>query len=148
MKNFLLLVTVVFLLTGCVRLHRLVSQYELPVQSLQTQRQEGKTRVFFYNATAPSGFDFKDKIDIVLDGKNVGSIIPREYIVVNLKPAEYELNLTHYDVFKFSNTYKLKISGEDMFVKVYNGIFKTKYKLDDQFSVKFDSWYKPAYQKH
>jgi len=148
MKKLSLLLIVSFFFIGCGQFFRLTPQYDLPIQSLKAERQQGKTRVLFYNTTnlVLFGLDFTDKIDILLNNKNVGSARAREYILVDLEPKEYELNLTHYDaLIKFSNTYKLMVSDVDMFVNVYNGLVSTKYKLDKQLPDKFDKRFEPAY---
>jgi len=150
MKKITLLLIISFFCTGCGQFYRLTPQYKLPKQSLETPHQQEKTRVFFYNTSnlLLFGLDFTDKIDILLDNKNVGSIRRGEYIFIDIEPKEYELNLSHYDLFmKFSNTYDLIVNGTDIFVKVFNGMISTKYKLDEQLPIKFEKRFKSFYIK-
>lgn len=150
MKKNIFLLIIPFFFIGCGQFYRLMPQYNLPEQSLKTPHQQGNTRVFFYNTSnlLLFGSDFTDKIDILLDNKNVGSIRRNEYILIDVKPKEYELNLSHHDLLmKFSNTYNLKVSGKNMFIKIYNGLMSTKYKLEEQFPNNFEKRFKPIYKK-
>ncbi len=83
MKNVIkiLLITILLIsIVGCAQFRRLDPQYPLPNQSMSYQPQEGKTKVIFFNG---SNFflhrlDMTDKIDIVINNKNVGSIRLRD----------------------------------------------------------------------
>ncbi len=150
MKNVIkiLLITILLIsIVGCAQFRRLDPQYPLPNQSTSYQPQEGKTKVIFFNGSNffLHGLDMTDKIDIVINNKNVGSIRLGEYVVIDLIPGKYQMKLTHYDIGTFSDEYTLEVIEGEMYIKVYNGLISTKFKIVEKLPERFQERYRNYY---
>jgi len=141
----LLLITVI---PGCYGIHhkfeRIEPQYTLIPRTMHgLPAEEGNSRVVIFNNSNVLlyGPDLTDKIDILIDNKPLGSIRMHEYIMFDLMLGTHNLDLTHYDLFKFSNSYNLEINDNKMYIEVYNGLISTKFKLVHELPERFHEKY-------
>jgi len=130
-----------FFLTSCATVNY---DYQLPDQSLDKSDKAGKTRVIFYNALNPLFLDGSWRIGIKIDDVGVQNLHINRYVQVFLDPGEYKLSLSHVDVFTFNDDYTLNVSGDTLFVRVYNGLISTKYEVQSSEPEDFRSKYRPV----
>lgn len=139
--KFLTVTSLTFLLASCATVK---NEYDLPNQSIDALPGEGETRVIFYNGLNPLFIDGSWRIGIKIDGAGVENLHINKYVQVFLKPGAYTLGLSHVDVFTFKDEYPFNVSGETMFVKVYNGVVSTKFEVQSSEPKNFRSKYSPV----
>jgi len=138
---YLSVLSLVLVLSGCATV---VNEYDLPDQGLDKPVDSGKTRVIFYNSLNPLFLDGSWRIGLELDDVGVENLHLYKYVQVFLQPGQYKLGLSHVDVFTFKDEYPFEVGSETMFVKVYNGLVSTKYKIQQGEPENFRTTYQPA----
>lgn len=118
--------------------------YALPDQSIDKPAEAGKTRVIFYNGLNPLFLDGSWRIGIKIDDVGVHNLHINKYVQLFLEPGEYKLGLSHVDVFTFQDEYPFKVTGDSMYVKVYNGLVSTKFEIQKAEPEGFRSKYRPV----
>jgi hypothetical protein len=63
---------------------------------------------------------------------------------VFLSEGEHVINLEHVDPIAFSDTYKIVVSDNDLYVKVSRTLFGNSLEIQDQLPPQFEQEYKAA----
>lgn len=116
------------MIAGCATVR---NEYSLPTQSLSATSYKSETRVVFYNGNGfnPLFLDGSWRVGIKIDGKGVDNLHIGKYVQVFLVPGTYNIELSHFDIFTFSDEYTLQVGAEDMYVRVYNALMSTEYEV-------------------
>ncbi len=124
-------------------------EYPLPSQALDAPPTDGKTKVIFYNGNGfnPLFLDGSWRVGIKIDGVGVENLHVKKYVQVFLTPGNYDIELSHIDLFTFRNEYSFDVGSETMFAKVYNTPISTKYELQESEPQSFAEKYEPANKK-
>ena len=101
----------------------------LPSQDVSTPVPPGYVRVVFFNDTLEALNWATGTIRIQVDGQTAPSLYLNHYAQLFLRPGEYELMLEHWDVFKFTDRYRVQIAEPGMFFRVWCTPFATKYEV-------------------
>ncbi|MDP6968383.1 MAG: hypothetical protein QGG88_04625 [Gammaproteobacteria bacterium] len=138
-----LLVMVAVVVAGCASVG---NEYALPSQDLSLLPDDGKTKVVFYNGNGlnPLYLDGSWRVGIKLDNVGVANLHIGEYVQVFLTPGDYDIELSHIDVFTFRDTYRVNVGADTVFVKVYNTPISTKYELQTDAPQNFGQEYEPG----
>jgi hypothetical protein len=121
-------------------------QFDLPVQSLNTEIPAGHTAVVFFNASSwlTHGLDRSGKVNVAVSGKNLASLWLGEYVLVMLPPGEYFVSLAHWDLATFTSSHALTVKGERTFVKVYATLTSNGLEVLEAQPPDFERSYEPA----
>ena len=108
----------------------------------------GLTRVMFFNTSNRALYFESGWIRIRLDGRTVPTLWLNEYVQIFVQPGSHELLLEHYDVFSFTDTYRLEVAGREMLLEVWCRPFSTTFRqvdaLPSNFATDFSAARKPA----
>lgn len=104
------------------------------VQDAKAKQQAtpGDTRVVIFNtAGALHTIDDTSRLTISLDGDELAVLRSREFTQVYLPRGDYELTLTHWDVFTFSSSHNVTIEGDEVFLDVSPTILSNSLTVGD-----------------
>jgi hypothetical protein len=108
---------------------------------LRTNVPDGYTRVVFFNDSIEALYFESGNIRIQLNGQTAPSLYLNHYAQLFLRPGDYELLLEHFDLFTFTDRYKITIAGQQVLIRLWCRPISTKYeiveKLPDNFEVNF-----------
>lgn len=90
----------------------------------------GKTQIVFFNSTnrmlwGPG----TGRIEIRINGGPADYLRQRKYVQVFLTPGSYKLELSHFDIFTFNDTYPLEVGTKPMYIEVFNSPVKTNFEI-------------------
>jgi hypothetical protein len=105
------------------------ARIEAPSQSLEFARPAGKTRIVFFNDTNLLLWPASNKIVMALNDEVSPPLFSGEYLQVFVDAGGYVFRLRHWDVFTFTDEHQLTISGEQMYIKVFNKFTSTEFEI-------------------
>jgi hypothetical protein len=126
---------------GCTTVSR---EYQLTDQSLNAAMTPGKARVLFFNDTILALYPLSNRIGIKVGGRGVAAPFSGEYVQVDLEKGTYDLHLSHFDVFYFTDKYSLPVDRDKLNVRVYNSPVATAFEVVENLPAGFERIYKPV----
>lgn len=99
----------------------------------------GDGQVLFYNgADILHAIDNTARLNIWVNGKPMGQLRVKEYVVVQLPPGKYEVKLQHQDMVNIRSTHQIEIDNITKVIRVEPTIASNKltlkYALPDNFA--------------
>lgn len=139
----LIVIILAVLLASCASVR---NEYVLPAQDLNVSPESEKTKVVFYNGNGfnPLYLDGSWRVGIKIDGVGVENLNIGKYVQLFLNPGNYNVELSHIDIFTFRDVYSFDVGSDAMYVKVYNTPISTKYKIEQNEPDSFREKFEPA----
>lgn len=87
----------------------------------------GNGKVLIYNgAGALHKMDNTARLNIVLDGKSLGQIRPKEYVIVDLENGKHEFTALHIDMVNMRSKHQVEINPNTKVIKIEPTITSNK----------------------
>ena len=137
-KNILLIFLGLFLLS-CGTASGL---YKNPI--FEAQANKGQySKIIFYNNTNFGLYPTSSGIGmgIIIDGKYVTKLRWRRYIEFYVEKGLHELQVYHWDVFKFTSSYKLEFNEDDYVIELQCTPVSNAYFIKNELPPNFESDY-------
>ena len=137
-KNILLIFMSLFLLSyGTAS-----GIYKNPIVEGQTNKGQ-YSKIIFYNNTNLVLYPTSSAIGIgiIIDGKYVTKLKWGQYIELHVQKDPHELQLYHWDVFKFTNNYKLEFNEDIYVIELYCKPVSNAYVIKNELPPNFESNY-------
>jgi len=135
-------------LTSC-SLQSITTEYDiLIVEKENTTNNLGDGQIMIY-----SGADWKHRIDnsaklnVWIDGKALGQLLPREYVIVKMKKGEHKISLLHKDIANFKSEHLFQIDKDTKILKVKPTITSNKAELTNELPKKWEVYEYMSYKK-
>jgi len=138
-------ISVIFLLLAIFSSCSTVKQeINLSSQKLNSPITSDKSRVIFFNTSNKILYsDGSWRIGIKLNGKGLANLDFDEYVLIDLTPGKYSLELSHIDIFTFRDLYYLDVIDQYMYIEVYNEITSTDFNILPNKPEDFENKYSP-----
>jgi hypothetical protein len=126
-KNMLITCAATLLFLSCASVS---TSYKDPVEEARTNKGQYAS-VVFYNDTnillypSSSGIG----IEVIIDGMLVSKLKWDQRIEVYIKKGRHHLMLTHWDVFKFTDSYELNVTEDNYLITLYCRPVSTAYEI-------------------
>ncbi|MBN1958618.1 MAG: hypothetical protein JXQ81_09180 [Desulfuromonadales bacterium] len=130
------------LLCGCASIE-FPSSFDT-TQDIHAAPDAGTSRVIFFNPVSFGGvkLNLNMSVHIEIDGQAGPFIQHSQYFQVFLSEGEHMIKLEHVDPIAFSDTYKIVVSDNDLYVKVSRTLFGNSLEIQDQLPPQFEQEYK------
>lgn len=128
-----------FLLSSCA-LKPITAEYDFIPLSVNdvTLAQLGNGKVLFYNgANILHKIDNTARLNVWINGKALGQIRGREYLIVDLPKGELEVKLLHIDVVNMRSTHTITLNDSVKVVKVKPTFTSNKLEITNVLPEKF-----------
>jgi hypothetical protein len=131
-----------FLLSSCA-LKPITAEYDfvpLHVNDV-TLSKLGNGKVLFYNgANILHKIDNTARLNVWINGKALGQIRGREYLIVDLPKGELEVKLHHIDVVNMRSTHTFTLNDTIKIIKVKPTVKSNKLEITNEFPKKFEKF--------
>ena len=116
--------------------------YKNPIVEAQTNKAK-YSRVIFYNSTKLGLYPTSSAIGIgiIIDGKYVTKLRWSRYIEFYVDKGPHELQLYHWDVFKFTSSYKLEFNEDVYVIELHCTAVSNAYVIKNELPPNFESDY-------
>lgn len=117
---FALALVLILILTSC-GLRPISSEYNFIKTDIgnPTLDNLGNGKVLIYNgASFPFKIDNTSRLNIWIEGKPLGQLRRREYVVINVKEGEYNFKLHHLDLVNMRSEHEVVISDTTKVIKL------------------------------
>ena len=116
--------------------------YKNPIVEAQTNKAQ-YSRIIFYNDTNLVLYPSSNAIGIgiIIDGKYVTKLRWRRYIEFYVEKGPHELQLYHWDVFKFTSSYKLEFNEDVYVIELHCTAVSNAYVIKNELPPNFESDY-------
>jgi hypothetical protein len=113
--------------------------YKNPVVEAQTSKAQ-YSRIIFCNSSKLGLYPTSGAIGIgiIIDGKYVTKLRWSRYIEVYVQKGQHELELYHWDVFKFTSRHKLEISEDFHVIELYCTPVSNAYVIKNELPPNFE----------
>jgi len=110
----------------------------LPDQTTSAPLPAGYVRVVVFNDTFEAmNFDNSGVMRIQIDGQTAPSLYLRHYAQLFLKPGEHQLLLEHFDLFLFTDKFRLKVEPPATFVRIWTTPFGNRFEVVPELPANF-----------
>ena len=144
MKRILFSLTIVFLLMlGSCGLKPIPSEYGFIKTDISEPILDnlGNGKVLIYNgASFPFKIDDTSRLNIWIEGKPLGQLRKREYVVIKVKEGEYNFKLHHLDLVKMKSGHKIIITDTTRVIKVQPTLTSNKLTITDTLPKRFEKY--------
>lgn len=118
---------------------------DIPSQETNAQVPDGKYRVIFFNdAGFLNSMDGTSAIELTVNGKYYGRLAAKEYIQLFLGKGKFNINLVHYDLFKFETNHELMVN-DHLYVETSASPISNTFEVMEAKPTGFDTKFKPVY---
>lgn len=101
----------------------------------------GNGKVLIYNgAGVLHKVDNTARLNIGLDGKSLGQIRPREYVIVNLENGNHEFTALHIDMVNMRSKHTVEINEHTKVIKIEPTITSNKLTITNILPENFDKY--------
>lgn len=141
-RAYILLFSALVLFSSCA-LKPLTSQYTFIKTNFEkvTLDKLGSETILIYN-----GADILHKIDntarlnIWIDGKPLGQIRQREYVIINLNEGQHQFKALHIDVVNMRSKHDIIIDKHTKVIKIKPNITSNRLKVTNELPRKFEKY--------
>ena len=128
MKNIKLIALIVIICNSCA-LKPIASEYDFVKVNTEdvTLNNLGNGKVLIYN-----GSDILHKIDntarlnVLINGRALGQVRPREYVVMNFSSGSYSFKLQHIDLVNMRSEHTVEIDADTKVIRIEPTITSNK----------------------
>ena len=116
--------------------------YKNPIIEAQTDKAQYST-IIFYNESDLGLYPSSNAIGmgIIIDGKYVTKLRWRRYVEIYVRKGLHELQLYHWDVFKFTSRHKLELNEDFYAIELYFKPFSNAYFIKKELPPTFETDY-------
>lgn len=101
----------------------------------------GNGKVLIYNgAGILHKMDNTARLNIGLDGKSLGQIRPKEYVIVDLEKGKHEFTVLHIDMVNIRSKHQVEIDENTKVIKIEPTITSNKLTVTNILPEKFDQY--------
>lgn len=101
----------------------------------------GNGKVLIYNgAGVLHKMDNTARLNIGLDGKSLGQIRPKEYVIVNLENGKHEFTALHIDMVNMRSKHPVEINASTKVIKIEPTITSNKLTVTNILPENFDKY--------
>ncbi|MFP8892777.1 MULTISPECIES: hypothetical protein [Chryseobacterium] len=101
----------------------------------------GNGKVLIYNgAGILHKMDNTARLNIGLDGKSLGQIRPKEYVIVDLEKGKHEFTVLHIDMVNMRSKHQVEIDENTKVIKIEPTITSNKLTVTNILPEKFDQY--------
>ncbi|MCE4064415.1 hypothetical protein LXM63_04860 [Chryseobacterium gleum] len=101
----------------------------------------GNGKVLIYNgAGILHKMDNTARLNIGLDGKSLGQIRPKEYVIVDLAKGKHEFTVLHIDMVNMRSKHTVEINENTKVIKIEPTINSNKLTVTNMLPEKFDQY--------
>lgn len=101
----------------------------------------GNGKVLIYNgAGILHKMDNTARLNIGLDGKSLGQIRPKEYVIVDLTKGKHEFTVLHIDMVNMRSKHPVEIDENTKVIKIEPTITSNKLTVTNMLPEKFDQY--------
>jgi hypothetical protein len=127
------------ILSSCATVQEI---YRNPVEEAAANKDQ-YAKITFYNNTNLALYPSSSAIgiEIVIDGKVIPRLRRNRYIDVYVKKGRHDLQLTHWDVFEFTDNYNIEFKNDTYIIEVYCGLISTPYDIKNELPKDFNANY-------
>ncbi|MGB7784638.1 MAG: hypothetical protein WBL27_00925 [Salinimicrobium sp.] len=105
----------------------------------------GNGKILIYNdANILHTGDNTSRLNIVMDGKNLGQLRAKDYAIVNLENGKHRFNIMHLDLVKMRSEHEVTVTDTLKVIRVKPGITSNKLEVTNQLP---HNWEKYGYMK-
>jgi hypothetical protein len=129
MKRFTLSILVLMLIGSCASM-KIIGDYNNPEQDAKLNN-NSYSKVLLFNKTNPIAYPMASSIgiEIIIDSMQAPRLFKKQYIELFIKKGKHILTLTHWDVFKFTNNYKIDFEKDSYILELNCSPVGTPYKI-------------------
>jgi hypothetical protein len=131
-----------FSLTSCA-LKPTTSQYDFVKTNFEdvTLEKLGNGKVLIYNgANILHKIDNTARLNVLINGKTLGQIRGREYVIVDLAKGHYEVKLHHIDVVNMRSTHSFMMNDSVKVIKIKPTITSNKLEITNELPERFEKF--------
>jgi len=121
MIRFCLIVVTVFFMTGC-SVVPVTPEFDLPPQDVSLLSEDlAKVHLIIFNDSNRYlyGADRTGKMNVMLDGKNAGTLNTGQYLILIIDKGEHEIGLYHRDILNFRTSHKSDLQKSEQYLKIF-----------------------------
>jgi hypothetical protein len=140
--RFVMIAMTLLLVTSCA-LKPIASEYDFVKTNFEdvTLEKLGNGKVLIYNGTdILHKIDNTARLNVWINGKALGQIKGREYVIVNLKKGDYEVKLHHIDVVNMRSTHSFTLTDSVKVIKIKPTITSNKLEITNEFPKRFEKF--------
>ncbi|AZA83477.1 hypothetical protein C1637_15550 [Chryseobacterium lactis] len=101
----------------------------------------GNGNILIYNgAGILHKMDNTARLNIGIDGKSLGQIKPREYVIVNLEKGKHEFTALHIDMVNMRSKHEVEINDNTKVIKIEPTITSNKLTVTNVLPEKFETY--------
>ena len=103
------------------------------------------TRLVIFNSAIVIIHPITGRLNIYLNGKGVAQLGIGEYIQTLVPRGSYNVTLLHHDLFPFSSSHRIEITGTEAYLEVYPTILSNAARLVKDLPDEFEERYTTKY---
>lgn len=101
----------------------------------------GNGKVMIYNgAGIMHKMDNTARLNVWIDGKPIGQLRPKEYLILDLKNGKYKFNVVHIDMVKMKSEFQVDIDENTKVIKVDPTFSSNKLTITNELPKNFDKY--------
>ncbi|WP_029035615.1 hypothetical protein [Salinimicrobium terrae] len=105
----------------------------------------GNGKILIYNdANILHTSDKTDRLNIKMDGRNLGQLRAKDYVIVNLVNGKHTFDILHLDLVNMKSDHEVTVTDTTKVIMVKPTITSNKLKVTNQLP---DNWNKYSYMK-
>ena len=140
--RFVSIAIIVFLFTSCA-LKPIASEYNFVKTNFEdvTLEKLGNGKVLIYNgANILHKIDNTARLNVWINGKALGQIRGREYVIIDLQKGDYEVKLLHIDVVNMRSTHTFTLTDSVKVIKIKPTITSNKLEITNELPDRFEKF--------
>ncbi|WP_144281629.1 hypothetical protein [Chryseobacterium echinoideorum] len=136
----ILLISAVLMLSSCA-LKSIPSDYNTIKLDIVNTENLGDGKVLIYNgAGVLHSVDNTARLNVWVDGKSLGQIKAREYLIVDLNKGNHEFKILHIDMVNMRSTHQINVDENTKVVKLEPTITSNKATVTNILPENFDKY--------
>ncbi len=101
----------------------------------------GNGKVMIYNgADILHSIDNTARLNVWIDNKSIGQIRPKEYVIIDLKSAEYEFTVLHIDMVNMTSKHRVEINENTKVIRIEPTLTSNKLTITNLLPKKFEKY--------